>query len=420
MPQIMPPPQQVTFNLFQDLLIFTDEASRGGKLAVTREAYIRNIKTRFHGIPLNRLRDTLLQMEERRLLKIEWTGPETFSVRLTEMSQALLHPPPTAPVPPKSPPAPATASPAPPAPVSPPAPVAPAAAPAPTPTPAPTPAPAPVVSPPVAPPAPAPAETPPVEPAAPAVAPAPAPVPVAPPAEPAPTPTAPDPVPEATPSPPDAHPESPPAAEAASTFGEIADETSPPPSEEPAAEESPPPAEEEPLAAEPSVEGETSEYSDSAEPYPEETATESTDQYASNAAEWQEWISRQTQELTDRESQVEARERTVGEREEAFRKWAAQVISQHEEMETKLSQLLNRSREDAAKGEKALSDGMKTLPQPSPAAESVLKSVKELRAKLDETNRQRVKVRRATEDARQTLKLNLDVAETPGNGGSAH
>ncbi len=429
--------QPVVFNLFQDLLLFTDEASRGGKLAVSREAYIRNLKSRFHGVTFNRVRDTLLQLEERKLLKVEWTGPETFSVRMTEVSQNLLHPPPAPPAnPPPPSPSPAPNSVAAPPPATPPV-AAPATAPAPEsaaapnqPSTAPTPA------------APPPPETPPSPPVTVPVPATPVPAPES--AVPAPTPEVPV-VPPAKEEPPAPVAESPaaeiasPPEEAPPTFGELAQRTgeevesagSAPvegeeanaPSEPSDGEASslPEQAGEVPLEPEEPYpgEGEAGTEVEEAEPSPEGSSLGENEQVSSNVAAWQEWISRQTQDLTEREAQLQTREHAIAAREDAFQKWASDVITQYEEVDKNLQQFLSRTREQLAKDEKTLAELVKKQPSPSEAVNALMSNVRNLRAKLDEMHRQRSKSRRASVEARNALKLGPEITGNSGEGFSS-
>lgn len=73
-----------TFNLFQAVLLFMDRASRGGKLAVPREEFMRNLKRQFGNATYPQLRTTILQLESRGLLAMEWLGPDNFNARLTD------------------------------------------------------------------------------------------------------------------------------------------------------------------------------------------------------------------------------------------------------------------------------------------------------------------------------------------------
>ncbi len=442
-------PQPVPFNLFQELLVFTDEASRGGKLPVAREAYIRNLRARFRGIPLTQLRDSLLQMEEKQLVKIEWTGPDAFWVRMTEKSVQLLHPPPKPPAvappapPPASPPAaaptpPPAAAPSPPpaAPVPAPEAAAPAAAPAPAPSPPSAPLPVVVEAkppegvalmqvPPSAPP-PAPAAVTPVEvtppiPVPPASAPTPAPEPAAsPPPENAvpvevtpPIPMAPAPASEPAPTPDTEKVEVPPE-DAPQTFGDVQVDASAAeaPSEITAAEEASP-APSEPAPEEPLPENdEYSNYSDMGEGTTEEMGGAAGEQASASPNEWEEWISRRTQELTDLGAQLESREHALTERERAFQEWATNLSTQYEAVEKNFQQFLNKAREDAARQEKALSAQNKGQPASSGPVNAFLATMKDLRGKMDELSRQRAKIRRTGIETKNAF------AQGPGGSGA--
>jgi chaperonin cofactor prefoldin len=88
-----------TFNLYQEVLVFTDKASRNGRIAVPREEYVRNLRRGFRGITFHQLTDALMQLEVRGLVKIEWLGPDNFNVTLTQTTINLLHKAPAAAVP---------------------------------------------------------------------------------------------------------------------------------------------------------------------------------------------------------------------------------------------------------------------------------------------------------------------------------
>ncbi len=91
-----PPPKATPpaggFNLFQAILLFTDQASRGGKVPVTREDYLRNVRRSLGGVPYSDLQRGLQQLQGQGVLDIEYLGPGDFQVRLTAQGEALLHP----------------------------------------------------------------------------------------------------------------------------------------------------------------------------------------------------------------------------------------------------------------------------------------------------------------------------------------
>jgi hypothetical protein len=97
-----------TFNLYQALILFMDRASRGGRFAVPREEFVRNLHKFFPGVSYRNLMDALLQLENRGLVRILWAGPENFSVTMTPASLNIVRnaAQPRAAVPPAPPPPP--------------------------------------------------------------------------------------------------------------------------------------------------------------------------------------------------------------------------------------------------------------------------------------------------------------------------
>jgi hypothetical protein len=94
-----------TFNLFQELLSFTDKQCKGTKKAVNRDEYVRNLRGLFKGTNFKQLTEALNQLEEKGLLTLDWLSPGDFSVSLTDAGKALFHQTsePTAPPPPSQP-----------------------------------------------------------------------------------------------------------------------------------------------------------------------------------------------------------------------------------------------------------------------------------------------------------------------------
>lgn len=100
----MPGDEHGSFNLFQAILLFVERASRGGKLPVSRDEFVRNLRRSFPGVNYIQMREAIRQLANQNLLVLETLGPDDFNAKLTDAGAELLRkyaaarsPPPAAP-----------------------------------------------------------------------------------------------------------------------------------------------------------------------------------------------------------------------------------------------------------------------------------------------------------------------------------